>query len=116
MSAQLSVPRTDCCTGLKPLQSSSPRAAWAGTPLLQATPKNSAVAVMMPRSTLDLNLCTCDRSPHRLLMPDTCRYWDKNFIVLCDCDCYQVHQVVLQRIARCSYGQGNAYVVDSVCV
>jgi len=104
MSVQFIVGRTAfCLVALKPLQSSSPLgaaltlvvtladtlavvAAWAGSPLLQATPKNSAIALMMPRSTLDLNLCTCDRSPHRLLLPDTCRYWDKNFIVLCDCD------------------------------
>src|SRR5271154_2403144 len=95
MSVQFIVPRTGFCpVALKPLQSSSPRgaaltlvliladtlavvAASAGMPLVQATPKNSAIALMMPRSTRDLNLCTCDRSPHRLSSPDTCRYLDK---------------------------------------
>ena len=109
MSVQLNVPRSGFCTGLKPLQSSSPLgaaltlvladtlavvAAWAGMPLVQAMPNSSAIALIMPRSTLDLDLCTCDRSPHRLLLPDTCRYWDKNFIVLCDCDRYRLDQVV----------------------
>ena len=69
--------RISFCTVLKPLQSSSPTlgmvelelepeladtavgvAACAGRPLVHATPNNSAAALVMPRSTLDLDLCT----------------------------------------------------------
>src|ERR1700689_2788563 len=82
MSVQLNVPRSGFCTGLKPLQSSSPylfgvepmvdmlppvdalavTLAAAGVPVAAATPQVSATALKTPRSTLDLEPCTCNRA------------------------------------------------------
>src|ERR1700683_1444605 len=82
MSVQLNVPRSGFCTGLKPLQSSSPylfgvepmvdmlppvdalavTLAAAGVPVAAATPQVSATALKTPRSTLDLAPCTCNRA------------------------------------------------------
>src|SRR6516165_11868452 len=92
MSAQY-IAFSDFCTLLKPLQSSSPceagtnlgafaaTAAAAGTPLVQATPSNNAIALITPRSTLDLGLCTCDRPLTVLRLSDTGGYGTKSFIL-----------------------------------
>ena len=50
-------------------------AAEADTPLVQATPRSSAAVLIVPRSTLDLGLCTCDPSPHSLRLSVTGKYW-----------------------------------------
>jgi hypothetical protein len=55
-------------------------AAAAGTPLVQAMPNSSAIALNIPSSAL--GRLPCVRSLIYTLPSDTGRYWDEMFIVL----------------------------------
>src|SRR5579871_5017368 len=113
--------RTDFCTELKPLQSSSPvlagvyvelEPAPAGSvacavnpvnPVSPAMPSSSAAVPATRSTTRDLNPGTCNRPLNWWICPRTVGTGTSSFIVRPAVACYRFHQFVLLKIAICSY-------------